>query len=103
MRRPLIITWMKKSSNQARIRIYTGEVSTFMAIAMKAGQSEVLSRIVAVMLSRYDVFDFQRRQRRSRLRQLAVFTAVTSATANKLAGGSVHYADFPSLTRRAFA
>jgi hypothetical protein len=70
---PCLQTWIEYRSNLAGYRIETGEVGTFVSVAMKAGPGQIIGTIPAAVFSWHDMFNVKKRERRFDLLQLAVF------------------------------
>jgi hypothetical protein len=62
--------------------IESGQVRSFVKIAINAGKSKIFDVIVATVNARDNVFDVERRERRIILMQMTIFASVVSALAN---------------------
>ena len=57
---PLVRSRMEESNKLARIRIYSGYVRTFVAVAVQAGEGEILKNSEPSMLEGNDVIDVKK-------------------------------------------
>ena len=81
---------MKQSHNRARLRIERGESRSFVAIAVGAGQRQIVERIVSDVLLGLNMLDVEREKRSRRLRESAILAPMTCPNSDLLAGGGVH-------------
>jgi len=89
---------MIKRFNLIRFGIDAREVAAFPKIAIGAGQGEIVQFIASRVLTRDDVLDLQRNQRRINLAPLTVFAALPSPLAD---GGSCSRVHCNQLSRGA--
>ena len=86
---PFIMPRMEEARDLSRIRINPGKIGALVAIALRAGESQIFQIIGAAMLTGDDVVDMKSQGGMS-LRQPTVFTAFASPLAHELPGGVVH-------------
>jgi hypothetical protein len=80
---------MEKPDDAAPLRIDSGEISSFMAVAAEAGERKVGEVIAAAMLPRNDMVDLET-QLGETFRKLAVLASETRTPPNPRLEAGVH-------------
>src|SRR5579871_1240705 len=89
MPRPFVPSRVKEANDGAGARILAGDVGALVAVAVKAGQTQIAWQVLPAVVPGLDVIDVER-QFAERLRQAAIFAGIVGALPNETDKRFIH-------------